>query len=121
MGTTKQSALSTAVGRISYRQLDHWVRRGWLGEGLLTGTGKARHLSAQQLRRARILATAADAGISVARVSAALDAGDWYGRGELLTLELAAGVHVTIVVPGNAAADDSPVRVIQDGPAAAET
>lgn len=58
--------VSEAVARTgaTYRQIDYWLRCGWLGPDNAHGSGSQRTLTRQQLRRIQILATASAIGIS---------------------------------------------------------
>lgn len=61
--------LATLVGYrgVTYRQLDYWARRGWLGEGLAArpGSGTERNLSDQDVERVKAIADLVDAGLRI--------------------------------------------------------
>jgi len=60
--------------RVSYRQLDHWVRRGYLPiRDLRPGTGNRRIWSEPEIQRAEAFALMVHAGIRPAFASDAMD------------------------------------------------
>jgi len=78
--------LSTLVGYrgLSYRQLDHWARRGFLGPALARGPGSGteRNLSAADVERIKTIADLLDAGFrlpAAARLANTIVAGGLAG------------------------------------------
>lgn len=72
-----------ALLRITFRQLDYWVRSGWLVPRLQgRGTGVRRLWSAQEVERARAFAALVHAGVQpmvVAKSADTMLAGpDWF-------------------------------------------
>lgn len=64
--TTEEVA---AAAGISYRQLDHWVRRGLIDGPEAKGSGRAREWTAQQAAVAIMTGRLVNAGIEVAAAS----------------------------------------------------
>lgn len=50
---------------ITYRQLDHWYRRGYLGPVTKPGSGYDRHVTVTELARLQALAALVKAGMRV--------------------------------------------------------
>lgn len=87
LGYTVTSDRLRSVSGISYRQLDHWVDRGYLRPAnQVTGTGNFRRFTADEMRVAVTMARLVAAGLTVA-------AAHRVARGET---ELAPGVRVLV-------------------------
>lgn len=57
---------------ITYRQFDHWWRKGWIGSGPI-GQGHLREITAPEMRRIMRLAALVSAGMNPQLAAAALD------------------------------------------------
>jgi len=85
---------------ITYRQLDHWIRRGYvtcIDRGPAATTGTPRRLTPEQLHRVRLLAALVAAGLDPARAAHLLDA--HLSGHDTFTAPLAPGVAVVVNLP----------------------
>lgn len=80
------------VPGVTYRQLDHWSRRGYLGAGT-PGSGRTRQWSAVDLAQAEVMGRLVKAGVQP-RVAAKVAAGQ---------CEIAPGIQICIDEPGQSA------------------
>lgn len=95
--TTAEQMLTTTG--LTYRQLDHWTRRGWLHEAERAGTGpgyRRRWLPGERdvadvMARLVDLGLAPDKAVTVARAATASAGGEVYCGG---------GVTITVAVRG---------------------
>jgi MerR HTH family regulatory protein len=100
------SAQVMAAAGVTYRQLDHWVTKGWLGAGLAgSGTGHRRQFTDDQFRRALVMGKLIRAGfrLDVASAVAAAIVGTVrvLEQPVPVSMPLAGGdVEVSVVVPG---------------------
>jgi DNA-binding transcriptional MerR regulator len=65
MNTTRPFTLDQVLKRgLTYRQLDHWTRRGWLRPAHTGGTGNARAWSQAELQIADLMRRLVAAGLT---------------------------------------------------------
>lgn len=66
MSTTRPLTLDQVLKRgLTYRQLDHWTRLGWLRPAHTSGTGNARVWSQTELQIADLMRRLTRAGLAV--------------------------------------------------------
>jgi hypothetical protein len=88
---------------ITYRQLDHWLRRGYVDcdradLGVPVGTGNPRRYTPEQTHRIRLVASLVHAGLSVPRAADLINR--HLSGHDTFTAPLAPGVAVVVNLPG---------------------
>lgn len=89
---TSEQLLARTPG-LSYRMLDHWVRKGYLRPATKGGTGNAREWSGDEVRVAQKMARLVAAGLTPAAAHEVARAGG--------DAELAPGVRVVVEEPAH--------------------
>ncbi|GAA3550586.1 hypothetical protein GCM10022419_033550 [Nonomuraea rosea] len=93
MSITRPLTLDQVLKRgLTYRQLDHWTRRGWLRPAHAGGTGNARVWPAAELQIADLMRRLTRAGLAAA---AAAQAARTHQEGRLL-VKLGPGLVLAI-------------------------
>jgi DNA-binding transcriptional MerR regulator len=97
------SALDTLLATgLTYRQLDHWARQGWIRPHHTGGTGHRREWPTHELAIAALMKRLIDAGLAAAKAAeTARDAETIrslydLSRDDSVTVEIADGLTLTI-------------------------